>query len=170
MELIFGFLPLPIAVVALVTIGIGGFLVRKYVKNPPIVAVATAITDAVITKERVDQTVEAVLAKLKVDPSLADKIGDYVADLILEILQHASERALARRNVIVKKAIAAAAFHDATQIQDAIVLSEIMNRPNLLMDTIKAVAPTDVIQDPAARLAITKAIVTKVVGEPVQPT
>lgn len=86
MELIFGFLPLPVAIAVLAVTGVGAVLIKRFAKSNSVKAIADQVAISVVTKKRVDQTVEAVLAVLKVDVQLADKIGDLVAEIVTEIV------------------------------------------------------------------------------------
>lgn len=163
MELIFGFLPLPLAVTALVVVAVGGVIVRKYVKNKAVVAVTEEVVSTIVTRDRIDRTVEAVLAKLRVDPVLADKIGDYLADVILSITQNATARALARRTADDRHELASLAMSASNGAQRSVIVTTVLEQANPLKDLITATASEDVLADPTAKVMVADKVISNLV-------
>lgn len=151
MELIFGLLPLPVAIGLLVVVGVGGLVVRKYVKSKSIVDITDTVSDLVVTPERIDRTVEAILAKLKVDMVLADKIGDFIALIVSEVLQH--KKRSGEKSSTISAALTASGSVNSS------VASRLIAGPTPVVSLIESTAPIDVAANHNARMRVAERLV-----------
>lgn len=146
MELIFSLLPLPLMIAVLATVGVGGLLIRKLVKSKNVLAITETVVDSVMTVKLIDQTVEAVLAKLKVSPGLADKLGDLIAEIIVTVTTTRTDVAAKATNVKVL-------MDSDSSVVPAVAL-RLVEGPTLLNNLIVDVAAPVVSESITSRAAV----------------
>jgi len=111
MEAILAFLPpvvlLPVAVALVITAAI----FRKRKAKDPKLAVASQLADmlekSIVTRQRVDAAVEAVLTKVGVPKAIADWVGDVIAELTVKVPEWTTQAPVAEKAAIVARAYAA---------------------------------------------------------------
>lgn len=110
MEAIIALLPpvvlLPAAVILIVTAAVLRKRKRKNEKLTAASALADMLEKSIITRQRVDAAVEAVLTKVGVPKAIADWVGDVISELAVKVPEWTTQAPVAEKAAIVARAYA----------------------------------------------------------------
>lgn len=152
MELIFGLLPPPVALGVIGVVVVAGLILRKKRPGSKITDTVTTVGDVVVTRDRIDKAVEAVLVNLRIHHDVADKIGDLVAEVILAITNQG--RSIKAKSVEIQPLV-----HSQPHI--IMAAAHTLAGPTPLTEVIREVAEPAVADSMEARTLVCAEIVKK---------